>query len=167
METTLPAQAARLPQRSLALTDPHAYLAQPQFHRSFRCSRTQKRVTYADVGDPNGSPVIYFLPSGCSRYLCIMSDGLAQEVGVRLIAMDRPGSGGTERCDLNARVGIVCGTCSPEFAWWTYFIEPQCTDMTQSLVERLGLRDISILAASGGVMFFDPHLFRILVLTYI
>jgi hypothetical protein len=109
-ETTLPVQATKLPQPSLAVSDPYAYLAQRKFHQSLRCPRTHKRFTYADVGDVAGPPVLVFLPSFCSRWLAVMVDGLANEVGVRLIAMDRCGSGGTESCALNDRVDVTCGS---------------------------------------------------------
>jgi hypothetical protein len=108
-EANSPAQAAQLPQKSLAFTDPYLYLVQPQFNCRIRCRRTNKRITFADVGDPEGPPVLFFLPSACSRYLAVMCDGLAREVGVRMVAMDRPGSGGTEQCPLNERVKIVGG----------------------------------------------------------
>jgi hypothetical protein len=111
-ETGLPTRDTQLPQPSLALSDPHAYLAQANFHRFFRCPRTHRRVTYADVGDENGPVIVSFLPSFCSRYVGVMADGLAREVGVRVLAMDRPGSGGAELCDLNERVAITCGLCS-------------------------------------------------------
>jgi hypothetical protein len=108
-ELDLPARAAQLPQKSLALTDPYLYLVQPQFNRRMHCPRTNSRITFADVGDPEGPPVLFFLPSGCSRYLAVMGDELAREVGVRVVAMDRPGSGGTEQCPLNERVKVVGG----------------------------------------------------------
>lgn len=92
-----------------AHTDCYSHLAQGKFHRSFTCSRTGSRVTYADIGDPAGAPAVYFLPSGCSWLMGIVMDDVAHCIGIRVIAMDRPGSGGTRMCVLNERVRITCG----------------------------------------------------------
>lgn len=100
----LPASSA-----GVAHTDAYSYLAQLKFHRRFVCPRTRSRVTYADIGDPDGTPVLYFLPSGCSRWIALVLEDTAQEKKVRVIAMDRPGSGGTEMCPLNERVTVACG----------------------------------------------------------
>jgi pimeloyl-ACP methyl ester carboxylesterase len=151
-ETGLPTRPVQLPQPSIALSDPHAYWSQAKFHRFFRCPRTQRRVTFADVGDENGPVVVGFLPSLCSRYVgIVMADGLAEEVGVRLLVMDRPGSGGTERCDLNDRVSITCGSCLFIIDW---NLSGSLTEieMTESLLDHLEIRDVMLLGCSAGVM---------------
>lgn len=51
------------------LTDPEAYLALFKFSRRLRrCPRTGLSVSYADIGDPDGVPVLFVPPSGCSRW---------------------------------------------------------------------------------------------------
>lgn len=51
------------------LTDPHAYLALFKFNRKLPlCPRTGVSVSYADIGDPDGIPVLFVPPSGCSRW---------------------------------------------------------------------------------------------------
>jgi len=51
------------------LTDPEGYLALFKFNRRIRrCPRTGMSVTYADIGDPEGVPVLFVPPSGCSRW---------------------------------------------------------------------------------------------------
>lgn len=51
------------------LTDPHGYLALFKFNRKLaRCPRTLAPVSYADIGDPDGTPVLFVPPSGCSRW---------------------------------------------------------------------------------------------------
>jgi hypothetical protein len=51
-----------------AQSDPEGYLASIKFSRSLRCKRTSKRGSYADIGDPNGVPLLMLMPSGCSRW---------------------------------------------------------------------------------------------------
>jgi hypothetical protein len=51
------------------LTDPHAYLALFKFNRRLpKCPRTGAAVSYADIGTPDGIPVLFVPPSGCSRW---------------------------------------------------------------------------------------------------
>ena len=49
------------------------------------------RVSVAECGDPGGSPVLVMYGVGASRYFCLLFDDLAKELGLRLIAPDRPG----------------------------------------------------------------------------
>lgn len=56
-----------------------------------------RRLAYDDVGDPEGVPVMYFHPFAASRLQRHPDDGLAAAAGVRLIAPDRPGIGGSDR----------------------------------------------------------------------
>lgn len=115
-----PETASHLPQAPLKHSDAFSYLAQGKFHRSFVCPRTGLRATYVDIGEPDGPPVLYFLPSGCSRYIAILLESAALAAGVRVVAMDRPGSGGTPRCELNDRVNISCGAKTASRSWdWT------------------------------------------------
>lgn len=48
---------------------------------------------YDDVGDPSGVPVLFVHGSPDSRRARHPDDGLAARAGVRLVAVDRPGSG--------------------------------------------------------------------------
>jgi hypothetical protein len=51
------------------LTDPDGYLSLFKFNRRLRkCPRTGLSVSYADIGDPDGIPVLFVPPSGCSRW---------------------------------------------------------------------------------------------------
>lgn len=52
-------------------------------------------VSLADVGDPEGYPVLVFLGLGCVRYLAGLFDELAAASGIRLICIDRWGLGKT------------------------------------------------------------------------
>ena len=52
-------------------------------------------ATYDDVGDPGGLPVVYLHGTPDSRLARHPDDGLVAGAGIRLLAVDRPGYGGT------------------------------------------------------------------------
>ena len=52
-----------------------------------------RTLAYLDVGDPDGRPVLYFHGAPGSRIEGLLFDELSQELGVRMIAVDRPGYG--------------------------------------------------------------------------
>ncbi|PVG03300.1 hypothetical protein CPB86DRAFT_749534 [Serendipita vermifera] len=83
---------------------PDSAMAIAQFLRSPRLTRllTLRKlphrgltVSLADVGNPNGLPVLVFLGLGCVRYLIALYDEMAEALGLRLIAIDRWGMGRT------------------------------------------------------------------------
>lgn len=102
--------------------DPSIYLSQGRFHRSIRCPRTQQRVTFGLVGDwseeyndinsvPSSSTrddrvILFVLPSGCVRYVGILLDGILKASKKRMIAIDRPGAGGTPPCERKDRMQL-------------------------------------------------------------
>ncbi|MEO6349665.1 MAG: alpha/beta hydrolase, partial [Candidatus Limnocylindrales bacterium] len=51
--------------------------------------RDGRRLGYAEYGDPSGRPIFFFHGFGTSRVVC-PSDDAAHELGVRLVAVDRP-----------------------------------------------------------------------------
>lgn len=55
--------------------------------------RDGRRLGYAEYGSPSGSPVFFFHGLGTTRVICPPDDGAALALGVRLIAVDRPGVG--------------------------------------------------------------------------
>lgn len=50
------------------LNDPAAYLSLFKFNRKLHCSRTGSDVSFSDIGDPSGTPVLMIPPSGCTRW---------------------------------------------------------------------------------------------------
>lgn len=50
------------------LNDPAAYLSLFKFNRKIRCPRTGSDVSFADIGDSEGTPVLMVPPSGCTRW---------------------------------------------------------------------------------------------------
>ncbi len=56
-----------------------------------------RRLAYEDVGDPDGLPVVYHHGGLRCRLDARALDGAARATGVRLLAPDRPGIGGSQR----------------------------------------------------------------------
>lgn len=54
-----------------------------------------RTLSYADLGDPDGAPVLYLHGARSSRNEATPFDDLARDHGLRLIATDRPGAGGS------------------------------------------------------------------------
>lgn len=55
-----------------------------------------RQLMAADVGDPHGVPVLYAAGYGHCRLARHPDDGLAAAAGVRLVAVDPPGLGGSD-----------------------------------------------------------------------
>ncbi|MGB3291742.1 MAG: alpha/beta hydrolase [Phormidesmis sp.] len=90
-----------------------------------------RRLAYAEYGDPNGHPVFYFHGGGTSRLEpLLLGDEVFIQLGLRLIAPDRPGIG---RSDFQPNRG---------FSDWT-------KDVT-FLADTLGLDKFSVLGVSSG-----------------
>ena len=89
-----------------------------------------RTLGFDDFGDPDGTPVLFFHGFGSSRVVRHPDDGIATELGARVIAVDRPGIGISTR-QANRRV----------------------TDYPRDIAELLEILDIercSIVAWSGG-----------------
>lgn len=109
--TSGPASSSRpQPPSPSPRSEPIAYLSTLPFSRRLpRCPRTHLPITYADIGDPAGVPLLVLMPSGASRWFAAPQDPLARRYGVRLIVLDRPGVGGTGGVSLDKRVRTSCG----------------------------------------------------------
>jgi pimeloyl-ACP methyl ester carboxylesterase len=95
--------------------------------------RDGRGLAYDDVGNPGGVPVLYFHGGGDSRLTRHPNDDIAADLGVRLIAVDRPGCG---RSDFRP--------CRSILEW--------AADVDQ-LADALGLDRFSVLGWSAG----GPH----------
>lgn len=90
-----------------------------------------RRLAYAEYGDPNGHPVFYFHGGAGSRLEpLLLGDEVFIRLGLRLIAPDRPGIG---QSDFQPNRG---------FSNWT-------EDVT-FLADALGLDKFSVLGVSAG-----------------
>ncbi len=59
--------------------------------------RDGRALGFDDVGDPTGVPVIYLHGFGSSRLIRHPDDSIAARLGLRLLAVDRPGIGASTR----------------------------------------------------------------------
>jgi pimeloyl-ACP methyl ester carboxylesterase len=92
--------------------------------------RDGRRLGYAEWGDPRGRPLLYFHGWPGSRVEGRLGDEPAKAVGIRLIALDRPGMG---LSDFQARRTLV--------DW---------PDDVIQLANVLGLDRFAVLGISGG-----------------
>jgi pimeloyl-ACP methyl ester carboxylesterase len=92
-----------------------------------------RALSYAEHGDPAGRPVLYLPGGGDSRLTRHPDDAIAGELGVRVVAVDRPGCGGS---DFRRRPSLV--------AW---------TSDVAELADSLGLARFAVLGWSAG----GPH----------
>ncbi|WP_424001484.1 alpha/beta fold hydrolase [Haloarcula salina] len=88
-----------------------------------------RRLAYATYGDPDGDPVLFCHGTPGSHVVARLLDAPAREHGVRLIAPDRPGIGGS----TDASVGI---------ADWP--------DDVATLLSHLGVESAGAVGFSGG-----------------
>ncbi len=107
-------------------------------HRSRRPLRTEDRILrlrdgrrlgYAESGDPDGRPVFFLHGFGTTRVVC-PSDEPARELGIRLIAVDRPG------------IGLSESSPGRQLLDWP-------ADLVQ-LADRLELESFAMVGWSGG-----------------
>ena len=98
--------------------------------KSFRLA-DGRTLVYAECGAPAGAPVFYFhgLP-GSRLDLAVLDRETLEQAGIRMIACDRPGMGGS---DFQPGRG---------FSHWP-------ADMV-ALADRLGLEKFAVLGVSGG-----------------
>lgn len=47
------------------------YLASPQFAHQITCPRTSSLVSFSQIGDPEGCPVLFIPPAVCSRWFAV------------------------------------------------------------------------------------------------
>jgi pimeloyl-ACP methyl ester carboxylesterase len=93
-------------------------------------------VTLDDVGDRSGAPVLYVHGTPDSRLGRHPDDGRAAGVGVRLLALDRPGYGGSS---------------PPSVAWSPDWPDTLAADVARVL-DALGVGQCAVLAWSGGAL---------------
>lgn len=92
-----------------------------------------RRLGYAEYGAAEGRPVFYFHGFPGSRLEAILADAVASRLGIRLIAVDRPGYGRSD--DLPGR----------RLSDWPADVA--------ALADALELKDFGILGVSGGAPF--------------
>ncbi|CAO1637985.1 unnamed protein product [Sympodiomycopsis kandeliae] len=89
---------------------------------------------------------LFVPPSGCSRYMAILLDGIANESGTPMLVVDRPGVGAVPMVDGTRRMQTS-------------------TDNLISVLEALGVEQLNVLTHSAGSLYSlelmrrMPHLF--------
>jgi pimeloyl-ACP methyl ester carboxylesterase len=91
--------------------------------------RDGRRLGYAQYGDPTGRPIFFFHGFGTSRMVC-PPEGPALEMGVRLVAVDRPG------------IGLSDAQPGRQLLDWP-------SDVAE-LADHLGIRSFTVIGWSGG-----------------
>ena len=92
--------------------------------------RDGRRLGYLDQGPRDGRPVLFFHGLGTSRVICPIDEPAAHDLGLRLIAVDRPGIGLSDRLPRRRLLD------------WP-------SDVAE-LADQLGLADIAVIGWSGG-----------------
>ena len=95
-----------------------------------------RTMTLDDVGDPGGIPVLYLHGTPDSRLARPADDGLAAVAGVRLLALDRPGYGGSDPLPPRGA------------ALWP---EALAADIS-AVLDAVGVERCLVLAWSGGAL---------------
>lgn len=95
-----------------------------------------RAMTVDDAGDPGGVAVLYLHGTPDSRLARHPDDGLAAAAGVRLLALDRPGYGGS----------------SPPPAPWSPGWPGDVAADVARLLDALGVERCAVLAWSGGAL---------------
>jgi pimeloyl-ACP methyl ester carboxylesterase len=99
-------------------------------------------MTVDDVGDPGGSPVLYLHGTPDSRLARHPDDGLAAAAGVRLLAVDRPGYGGSSPLEPPGAASGDRGTGWPGAL---------ASDVA-AVLDQAGVERCAVLAWSGGAL---------------
>lgn len=105
-------------------------LAPPAAHSRTISLRDGRLLGFDDVGDPDGTPVLYFHGFGSTRLIRHPEDAIAARLGIRLLAVDRPG------------IGLSSSRPARRLLDFAADIE--------QLAETLGLDRFAIVAWSGG-----------------
>lgn len=85
-----------------------AFMSNPCFSQNLE-TESGHPFTYADAGDPDGAVILYCLPSFAYRWLTTIYHRKAIELKIRILAIDRPGNGGTLKCPLEKRIDVYLG----------------------------------------------------------
>lgn len=97
------------------------------------CNLGQHNLAYQEYGCAHGTPVFYFHDSGSSRLEASFFDDAGRQHGFRLIAVDRPGIGGSDYYQAASPVDF-------------------CNDVLQ-LADVLGIERFGVMSLGAGGIF--------------
>jgi pimeloyl-ACP methyl ester carboxylesterase len=92
--------------------------------------RDGRNLGFDEIGDPEGTPILFFHGFGSSRLIRHPDDSIATELGARLICVDRPG------------IGLSTAQPGRRLSDWP-------ADVAE-LADHLGLATFGVLGWSGG-----------------
>jgi pimeloyl-ACP methyl ester carboxylesterase len=95
--------------------------------------RNGRRLAYRGYGPSDGTPLIFLPGAGCGRVMRFADDDLLAELGVRLIAVDRPGLGAS-----TAEPGKTIAGVAADIA---------------ELIDTLATEPVAVIANSQGAPF--------------
>ena len=163
--TTSPTATAPVPPPPPA-TDAQAYLAHPRFHQTFTLPATASHgalvFSYAEAGregkrrgendesvpddeeEEEDIPTVLLIPGMfASRYMATWPavHAVAARMGVRVLAVDRPGMGASSEVPLAQRV-------------------PVWLELVPALLRHLGIRHVALVSHSAGTIYALNTLYR-------
>ncbi|PTB38808.1 hypothetical protein M441DRAFT_146155 [Trichoderma asperellum CBS 433.97] len=112
-----------------------SYLCSPRLSQKIRHPETGRVISFAEVGDPEGSVVFCCVGMGLTRYITAFYDELALTLKLRLITPDRPGVGDSEP--------YADGTSTP-LSW---------PDDVYAICQTLRISKFSLMAHSAGAIY--------------
>lgn len=108
-----------------------------------------RRLCLDDVGDPVGLPVLYLHGTPDSRLARPGDDRLAAGAGVRLLALDRPGYGGSDPLPATDGGPVGAGPAGPgPVGGWAAMLATQ----VDAALDTLGVERCAVLTWSGGTL---------------
>lgn len=141
------------------------FLADIRFHRTLwivteadadSSEQRRLRVTYSDIGDECGHPIIFCGGMFGSRYALATADQLAKEHKIRLICPDKFGIGGSQLIDINKKIMAWLGKIrrsTVQEGLIPFTNSYHLLDVVKGLVKQLKLGSISLLGHSSGAMY--------------
>ena len=74
-----------------------SFLAAQRLSQIVTHPRSGRKISFSEVGDPNGNAVLCCVGMGLTRFVTVFYDDLARTLHLRLITPDRPGIGNSEK----------------------------------------------------------------------
>ncbi|KAG8626810.1 hypothetical protein KVT40_005755 [Elsinoe batatas] len=112
------------------------FLTNPRLNRTVRHPKTNRLISFSEVGAPTGYPVVVCVGMGLTRFVSAFYDELATTLNLRLITPDRPGVGRSEPYSERDAPGPMS---------WHQDVAAICTS--------LNITHFSLLAHSAGSIF--------------
>ncbi|KAI8927843.1 hypothetical protein BC831DRAFT_394262, partial [Entophlyctis helioformis] len=110
-------------------------LARPRFSQTLTLM-SGEQVSFAEAGDKQGFPVVWFAGPNSNRLLMALYDDMARESGLRLLCFDRPGRGASTPLRYPKQW---------EFRSWSVYLD--------EITQLLGIEKFSVIGHSIGASY--------------